>query len=132
MELLRQHRDRLTEEVNERTQELRENNELLRAEVKEHARAEKRIASQNTFLETIIESLPFPFYVVDAANYMIEMANSSARAKENCWDDGTCHLLTHASPTPCDTDGHVCPLKPASHRDRRAPPLRSRWRLPLL
>ena len=110
MELLRQHRDRLTEDVNERTQELRESNERLRSEVEEHARAEKRIATQNAFLENIIESLPFPFYVVDAANYLIEMANSSARGKDSCWEGGSCHLLTHASPNPCDTNGLTCPL----------------------
>jgi len=111
VELLRQHRDRLAEDVNERTRELQESNECLRAEVEEHAIAEKHIASQHSFLESVIESLPFPFYVVDAANYRVKMANSSALGKEERWQGGTCHLLTHASPVPCGSEGgHICPL----------------------
>lgn len=111
VELLRQHRDRLAEDINERTQELRESNESLQAEVEELARAEKRIADQNAFLENVIEALPFPFYVVDATNYRIKMANSCALGKEDRWQGGTCHLLTHSSPVPCGSEeGHICPL----------------------
>lgn len=111
VELLRQHRDRLAEDVNERTRELQESNKCLHAEVEELARAEKRIAEQHAFLESVIESLPFPFYVVDAANYRIKMANSAALGKEERWQGGTCHLLTHASPVPCGSEeGHICPL----------------------
>jgi diguanylate cyclase (GGDEF)-like protein len=108
VELLRQHHDQLAEDVNERTREVRESNELLRSEVEEHARAEKRITGQNLFLESIIESLPFPFYVVDTTNYMIQMANSAAMGEG--WQGGTCHLLTHASPSPCGGSDHICPL----------------------
>lgn len=111
VELLRQHRDRLAEDVNDRTRELRESNECLCSEVEEHARAEKRIAGQHDFLENVIESLPFPFYVVDAANYRIQMANSSARGEDERWQGGTCHLLTHGSQTPCGGEGHICPLE---------------------
>lgn len=110
MELLHRHRDRLAEDVAERTRELLESNENLHMEVEQHARAEKQIASQNTFLESVIESLPFPFYVVDTANYKIEMANSSATGKKKHWLGGTCHQLTHLSPTPCSGDDHICPL----------------------
>lgn len=108
VELLRRHRDQLAEDVNERTRELRESNELLRSEVAEHARAEKRIAEQKAFLENVIESLPFPFYVVDTASYRIQIANSAAMGEG--WQGGTCHLLTHASPTPCGGEDHICPL----------------------
>ena len=112
VELLRRHRDRLAEDVNARTQELRESNESLRAEVEEHNKAEKRIASQHAFLENVIESLPFPFYVVDTASYQIQIANSSAMGEDKRWLGGTCHLLTHASPVPCRSDeGHLCPLE---------------------
>lgn len=108
VELLRQHRDRLTEEVNERTQELQKSNALLHTEVEDHTRAEKHIANQNAFLESIIESLPFPFYVVDTSSYMIQMANSAATGEG--WQGGTCHLLTHNSPAPCGGGDHICPL----------------------
>ena len=86
----------------------REAVELLCSEVAEHTRAEKRIAEQKAFLENIIESLPFPFYVVDTANYQIQIANSAAMGEG--WQGGTCHLLTHASPTPCGGGDHICPL----------------------
>ncbi len=108
LELLSQHRDQLAEDVNERTRELQESNELLRSEVEEHASAEKHITGQHAFLESVLESLPFPFYVVNADNYLIEMANSAA--KKEGWVGGACHLLTHGSPVPCGGEGHSCPL----------------------
>lgn len=108
LELLSQHRDQLAEDVNERTRELQESNELLRSEVEAHASAEQHITGQHAFLESVLESLPFPFYVVNADNYLIEMANSAA--KKEGWVGGACHLLTHGSPAPCDGEGHSCPL----------------------
>jgi len=61
------------------------------------------------FLEKVLESLTHPFYVVDASDYTIMMANSAAcfgELSEQC----TCYALTHRRQAPCGQD-HPCPLE---------------------
>ncbi|OKY75973.1 MAG: hypothetical protein BM485_06465 [Desulfobulbaceae bacterium DB1] len=61
-------------------------------------------------LDTILDSLPHPFYVINATNYAIKVANKAAlrgRKKEN----QTCHALTHRRNTPCSGKEHRCPLE---------------------
>ena len=41
--------------------------------------AEEKIGEQNRFLTKLIESLPHPFFVVDAKGYQVVLANSSAQ-----------------------------------------------------
>jgi len=41
--------------------------------------AEEKISEQNRFLNNLIESLPHPFFVVEAKGYQVVLANSSAR-----------------------------------------------------
>ncbi|MFP5213622.1 MAG: PAS domain S-box protein [Acidobacteriota bacterium] len=72
--------------------------------------AEERIHDQNEFLNTILESLTHPFYVLDANDYTIRMANSSAGSK-GLYTGATCHALIHASELPCTGPEHLCPLK---------------------
>jgi hypothetical protein len=68
----------------------------------------RKIIGQNIFLQTIIESLPHPFYVVDTTDYSLKIANSLV-APDNKWQGGTCYALTHQSATPC-AGSHTCPL----------------------
>lgn len=61
------------------------------------------------FLEKVLESLTHPFYVIDANDYTIKMANSACRfgdLAEPC----TCYSLTHKREDPCTGD-HPCPLE---------------------
>lgn len=110
-EQVRQHRDRLEEEVQIRTKELRESNEHLELEVEERRLGERKLRDQQDFLHTVIESLPFPFYVIDAENYRVKIANSMATRSLKEWSGMTCHLLTHRQGQPCDGTGHSCPLQ---------------------
>ena len=48
-----------------------------------------------------IESLPHPFYVIDAKDYRILIANSAARVYGNIIDGIKCHELTHNRNSPC-------------------------------
>jgi PAS domain-containing protein len=57
-------------------------------------RAEESIVRQNVFFETVLESLPYPFYVIDANDYTVIMANSSATSG-GLPPNITCHELTH-------------------------------------
>lgn len=65
---------------------------------------------QARFLVHVIESLPHPFYVIDAQDYTILLANSAAQFGDLSLRP-TCHALTHASPEPCGGDEHACPLE---------------------
>jgi two-component sensor histidine kinase len=63
------------------------------------------------FLINILESLTYPFYVIDATDYSIKLANSAT------WLDSppgatTCYALTHNRDTPCEEkEDHPCVLK---------------------
>jgi len=84
----------LEQEVTKRTEELRLREESLK--------------NQNLFLESILESLSYPFYVVDAQTYRLVMANSAARA----WGESeanTCYALKPGQKEPCG--GATCPLR---------------------
>lgn len=67
-------------------------------------------AGRDGFLNTVLESLTHPFYVIDARTYSITMANSAARLGAVAGTT-TCHALTHRNDTPCGTEAHPCPLE---------------------
>jgi len=78
-------------------------------DITERRRIEQEIAEQKQLLENTLESLTHPFYVIDAEDYSIKIANSAARAL-GASGNSTCHALTHKSDTPCNTSLHTCPL----------------------
>ncbi len=82
----------------------------LENEVTERKKAETQITKQADFLLNIIESLSHPFYVIDANNYSIVLANSAA-LKNGDETSKTCHALTHHQETPCAGVDHPCPLQ---------------------
>ncbi len=72
-------------------------------------KSERKIRQQNEFLHNVLESLPHPFYVLDAETYVIKMANSAARF-EPLTPTTTCYALTHRRNCPCTEPEHTCPL----------------------
>lgn len=84
----------LEREVLERTSEIRAREENLR--------------DQNLFLESILESLSYPFYVVDISSYKLVMANTAAREWGRT-DADTCYALKPGLDKPCG--GESCPLR---------------------
>ena len=81
------------------------------AEIAEaYRRQQETLARQNKFLINIMESLPHPFYVIDAGDYTIKMANSSA-APSGVPPGATCFVLTHGRDEPCGGSEHVCPVE---------------------
>jgi PAS domain S-box-containing protein len=78
-------------------------------DISRRKRIEQQVKEQKEMLENTLESLTHPFYVVDAEDYSIEIANSAARALGES-GTSTCHALTHKSPTPCNTNEHTCPM----------------------
>jgi len=68
------------------------------------------LRKQNEFLNTVIESLSHPFYVIDANDYTIQMANSAAGGK-NLPEKATCYRIFHKQDEPCTDVNHLCPLQ---------------------
>jgi len=88
---------------------LEEQNVQLQQEIAERKHAEEKIWQQKQFLESVIESLSHPFYVIDASDYTIEIANKAA-TNRNLSQRQTCFDLTHKRSKPCDGIGFLCPL----------------------
>ena len=63
-----------------------------------------------TLLKSVIHSLPHPFYVIDASDYSILMANPAACPDLDC-SHLKCHRLTHGKDQPCGGAEHTCPLE---------------------
>lgn len=103
--------DALELRVAERTAELAAANAVLQEEITERSRAEERNLEQREFLQSIIESLTNPFYVIDARTHKIVLANQAAYSLTNRPREGlTCHAMTHDRDTPCTGDEHTCAL----------------------
>jgi len=71
--------------------------------------AEKEIENNNLFLNTTLESLPHPFYVIDVNDYSILLANTAAQSS-TLISNPTCYRLIYDQSKPCTGERHVCPL----------------------
>lgn len=79
-------------------------------DITKRVEAEKALREQHEFVTNVLESLTHPFYVVDAANYSILMANSATQLGKVS-NGQTCYALTHKSDKPCGDNGCPCPLE---------------------
>ena len=113
-------------------EELVQKVKVLERENQKQKTADERVKKQNGFLNLVLESLAHPFYVIDAHDYSIQLANSAAQS-QGLSGEGTCYALSHKRQTPCDSKEHPCPLqiikktrKPVTvehiHYDRRGNP----------
>ncbi|KJJ85128.1 PAS/PAC and GAF sensor-containing diguanylate cyclase/phosphodiesterase [Candidatus Omnitrophus magneticus] len=76
----------------------------------EKIQIKNKFENQYDFLMTVLEALPYSFYVVDVKNYKIVYANS-ASGIDKVLGEITCHSLTHKSKEPCGSKEHLCPLE---------------------
>ncbi len=90
--------------------ELEEKVKKLEKEAAARRKVEAQLKKQSEFLNSVLESLSHPFYVVDAGDYTIKLANSAA-LKSGATGKSTCHALTHNRDSPCDSTEHPCPLE---------------------
>jgi len=93
-----------------RYKELLKKVKALEKEAAARKKAEAQLKKQSEFLNSVLESLSHPFYVVDANDYHIKLANSAA-LKSGAAGKFTCHALTHKRDTPCNSTNHPCPLE---------------------
>jgi len=80
----------------------------MRKKTEECNRERQEIIRQNAFLHTVLDALPFPFYVIDVNDYRVKIMNKAAGANEA--GDLTCHALRHKSAAPCAGGEHPCPM----------------------
>lgn len=60
-------------------------------------------------LRGILESVPFPMYVIDVHTHRIVLANA-ATCRGNLPEDATCYALTHHRSSPCEGPDSLCPI----------------------
>jgi len=88
--------------VEDRTFELQGTNRSLIA-------SKEKIQNQNVFLESVLNALSHPFYVVDTNNYQIMMSNKAANLSEFVGE--TCYSVTHGTDRPCNGNEHPCSIE---------------------
>ena len=80
------------------------------ADITGRKRAEEMLQEQKDFLQKAIESVTAPFYVIDASDHSILLANS-ASGFDGREGSQTCYTLTHNREEPCNCSEHPCPLE---------------------
>ncbi len=100
----------LSSAFNIMTTKLFENIDSLKNQMAELQQAEEKIKKQNEFLNVILNSLTHPFYVIDANNYNVKIANEAAGFGVLS-GTSTCYALSHNSDTPCEETEHPCVIK---------------------
>ncbi len=83
---------------------------IIMEDITERRLAEKKIRQQNKLLNTVLEALAHPFYVIDVNDYTIKLTNSVTHGG-TLPENMTCHVLTHHSDTPCEEPEHCCPVR---------------------
>ncbi|MGC8491508.1 MAG: PAS domain S-box protein [Syntrophobacteraceae bacterium] len=79
-------------------------------DITDRKRAEEKIVAQNAFLRTVLESLSHPFYVVNAKDCSVVLANNAAIPGGPGRND-KCYAMFHRSARPCSGIEHPCPLQ---------------------
>ena len=75
-----------------------------------YRRLVSKLLDQNKFLQTVIESLSYPFCVVNADDYTIELANSSALERQRCDPETGREAMQHQSGR-CEVMKNSCVLE---------------------
>lgn len=75
------------------------------------------LREQNTFLKKVIDSLPHPFFVINANDFSIELANPATDAG-NLLEKIHCYGLMHNKTASCDGHGYLCLLEEVKKRKK--------------
>jgi PAS domain S-box-containing protein len=100
----------LSDTFNTMTSRLVETINTLEQQMAELKQAEEKITAQNEMLNNVLNSLTHPFYVINADDYKIIMANSAAGFGA-LTGDSTCYALSHRSDKPCEDIEHPCVIR---------------------
>lgn len=64
---------------------------------------------QSTLFKSALESLPYPFYVINFDDYSIVMSNSAVH--QSSFKGLKCYEQNYKRNKPCKNPEHICPLK---------------------
>lgn len=84
---------------------------LRERDQRQREQASAALQKQKEYLQSVIDGVQSPFYVVDAKDYRIRLANRAARELGLMEERVTCYALTHHRTEPCGGDEHPCPLQ---------------------
>lgn len=91
--------------VQARTAELQSSSQSLRD-------SRQDIKAQMEFLESVLDALGHPFYVINVEDYSIVLANKASGFGDlDTARPLTCYQITHKSERPCNCENHPCPLE---------------------
>jgi signal transduction histidine kinase/response regulator of citrate/malate metabolism len=95
------------------TELLEVHNKLIVTEKAKTKLAKDKIQQQSEFLQYVIDSLDHPFYIINANNYQIEIANTATKlcSQQKTWAQITCYALSHNRSEPCKGTNDPCPLE---------------------
>lgn len=79
-------------------------------DITERRHMEATIVSQNGLLNSVIESLTHPLYVIDVNDHTILLANSAAEQTGSVVGK-KCFAASHGTSAPCQGANHPCPLE---------------------
>lgn len=82
---------------------------IFEEEIRKRKRAEAEFLREKEFLNNILDSFSYPFYVIDVETYEVSLANKTAREVFGN-NAKTCYEMSHQRTTPCDKTC-LCPLK---------------------
>jgi len=82
---------------------------LLKTRERKLTESEEKLKTQYSLLQSTFEAIPYPFYVIDANDYTVKIANSAARFGDLS-KGPLCYALTHGRDKPCDSETDPCPL----------------------
>jgi len=74
-------------------------------------RRKDAILKRLEFLVPVLENLPYPFYVINASDYLICLTNSAHADPGGLTARITCHALLHQKDKPCALEGYPCPVE---------------------
>lgn len=79
--------------------------------ITDRKRAETEIHKQNDFLVSILNSLPYPFYIIDVDTYEIKMANETAMDQSEFESCNKCYEIIKGNDQPCRLGYSPCPVR---------------------
>lgn len=88
---------------------IEQTNRILLRTIEERNKIKQKLEEQNQFLNTVIESLTYPFYVVNTKDFTVKLANTAAGKYTQ--GISLCHKLSHNENYPCSVCGYQCPME---------------------
>ena len=102
--------DKTKEQLIKELSSWRQKASRLKTQNNEYKQSELKTRQKNEFLTNVFDSLTFPFYVINAHDYIIKFANSTAGPTIEI-DKTRCFSFSHNIDYPCNSKEHSCPLE---------------------